>query len=226
MSKLTKKQVKTYSAEWQDGAATMRLIAKVRHDDECGNGHNSFAITADLYDSRVRRERGLVSCGCLHDDIEKHIPELSPYLKWHLTSTDGPMHYVANTMYHASPKDCNGLLKGEFRSFKYEVQVNGEAVYASRVFYSFRNWLHRDEARAQADAHLELIRPELRPEIIRVGDGAPSEGKEPNLEHARSSAVWPDATLEQLSNKQALLDRLPDLMAEFQSDVESLGLVY
>lgn len=37
----------------------------------------------------------------IHDDIAKHFPELAPLLRWHLCSTDSPMHYVANALYWA-----------------------------------------------------------------------------------------------------------------------------
>ena len=52
------------------------------------------------------------------------------------------------------------------------------------------------------------------------------KGKTPELEAARESAVWPDATLEQLQDKGALMARLPELMREFRAAVESLGLTY
>jgi hypothetical protein len=71
-----------------------RLEVTIRFDDECKNGHNSFAVTGDYY-----RGSKLEYCGMLHDLVHKHFPELRKYLKWHLTSTDGPMHYVANTLY-------------------------------------------------------------------------------------------------------------------------------
>lgn len=76
-----------------------RLVVNLRFDDECNNGHETFAITADLYDSRQKRDRGIVACGCLHDDIAKHFPEFARLIPWHLTSTDGPIHYLENTMY-------------------------------------------------------------------------------------------------------------------------------
>lgn len=41
------------------------------------------------------------SGGCIHDEVAKHFPELAHLIKWHLSSTDGPMHYVANTVYWA-----------------------------------------------------------------------------------------------------------------------------
>lgn len=44
--------------------------------------------------------------------------------------------------------------------------------------------------------------------------------KEGNLKDARRSAVWPDATLEQLQDVGALEARLPDLLAEFQRDMK------
>jgi hypothetical protein len=53
-----------------------------------------------------------------------------------------------------------------------------------------------------------------------------SMAKEPNLEYARSTAIWPEATLEQLSDVAALEGRLPALLADFQADVEAMGLTY
>ena len=50
-----------------------------------------------------------------------------------------------------------------------------------------------------------------------------------NLDHARSTAVWPDATDEDLlapGLEMRLQARLPRLMEEFRAAVESLGFVY
>jgi hypothetical protein len=67
-------------------------------------------------------------------------------------------------------------------------------------------------------------------EIIKVATSF-SEGKERELDKARNTGIWPDATDEQLSLPKEeltklLLDRLPALMAEFRKDIESLGFVY
>ncbi len=53
------------------------------------------------------------SGGCIHGEIAKHFPELAPFIKWHLCSSDGPLHYVANTVYLAGDRDCWGLRRGE-----------------------------------------------------------------------------------------------------------------
>jgi hypothetical protein len=43
------------------------------------------------------------SCGCLHDQIAEHFPELAGVIRWHLcTESTGPMHYVANAVHRWS----------------------------------------------------------------------------------------------------------------------------
>lgn len=139
--------------------ATLRV--EMRFDDECRNGHATFAITAEV---RRPRQRDCEACGCLHDEIAAVFSELAPLIKWHLTSTDGPMHYLANTIYHAAPlQDRWGKRAGER-----------------------------------------------------------------NLDHARSSAVWPEATDEELSADPAVLRaaleaRLPALIEAFRHDMEACG---
>lgn len=51
------------------------------------------------------------------------------------------------------------------------------------------------------------------------------------FEKARKSAIWFDATDEELSLsskelKKLLKGRLPKLMAEFKADIEALGFIY
>jgi hypothetical protein len=55
------------------------------------------------------------------------------------------------------------------------------------------------------------------------------EGKERELDAARRSAIWPEATDEELMDERLrgrLEDRLPALMAEFQRDIEAFGFTY
>lgn len=39
------------------------------------------------------------SGGQVTDELAAHVPEIAPYLKWHLVGPDGPMHYLANAKY-------------------------------------------------------------------------------------------------------------------------------
>lgn len=100
ISVLTKNQTRTYGPKFYTvHSEQFKITAKVRHDDQCGNGHNSFSITAEIHRKSGGRWTG--DCGgCCHEEVAKHFPELAPFIKWHLTSSDGPMHYIANTVYH------------------------------------------------------------------------------------------------------------------------------
>lgn len=138
------------------------FVGTIRFDDRCKNEHNTFSITGGMYDRGYMRNEQhkigkngkrywLGSCGRMDEEFAQYFPEYADLLKWHLCSTDEPLHYIANTVYHAK---------------------NG------------------------------------------------------NLEFAQSSAVWPDATLEDLMDKQSLQLRLPALLDEFRAAIESLGFVW
>lgn len=61
-----------------------------------GGQHAYFSLTAET------REAGrLESCGMMHDEIIKHFPKLQSAIKWHLVSTDEPLHYIQNSLYWA-----------------------------------------------------------------------------------------------------------------------------
>jgi hypothetical protein len=199
------------------------LSVKIRFDDSCKNGHDSFAITAEV---RRPKARDIEAGGCLHDDIAKVFPELQPLIKWHLTSTDGPMHYLANTVYHAANRDCHGLHKGESRQLRngktgepawHLVAVNdlGEETEIHQI----------EKYRDGFDQPKHRYTLEYRP-WCRIG-----EGKARELDHARSAAVWPEATDAELSIepdelRKVLAARLPALLADFRAAMEGAGLLW
>lgn len=226
-SVLTRKQKKTYGPKPIDGCGNGRLIlATVRFDDECGNGHNTFSITGEIFRPHAR---DIDAGGCLHDEIAKHFPELAPLIKWHLCSTDGPMHYPANTLYFVSDRDCWGKRKGEPRWIEYYVRPpGGQGLLvawpdegSSRILGpKVQKFRTKEEAQGVADA----CGGEVVEWVTAFG-----EGKAPELDAARRSAIWLDATDEELlapNLKQRLADRLPGLMAEFRAAVESLGFTW
>lgn len=104
------------------------IKAEMRFDDECGNGHNSFAITGEISCSTSFADRYFVAGGCLHDEIAEHFPELAHLIKWHLCSTDSPMHYVENTVYHAGDRDHYGRRKGEVSSTETRLKFTGSPI--------------------------------------------------------------------------------------------------
>lgn len=217
-SKLVKKQKKNIPKFLSTKDFTGIIIVNLRYDDECGNGHNTFSVTADMYEATKNGKYRDYAFGMLKDEIRKHFPEYEKYLKWHLCSSDGPMHYIANTLYHASDKDCWGGKKGEVRWYRYNVKVNGGLVFAEDVEpYKLPD---KKEAMEIADRIGGVIVPV--PWVYH-------EGKDRELDWARDSAIWPDATDEELLSpdlKEKLEARLPALMLEFKAMIEELGFEY
>jgi len=169
------------------------VTVTIRFDDECNNGHNSLGITASVYEKNCP---GGGSFGCCHEDVVELFPELEKYIKWHLTSSDGPMYYVENTMYHADehgPKYAHLYQKdvfGDSHCIKYgDIEEMQKIVDENEGYYL----------------------------VIDT-----KTAKTADLEAARSCAIWPDATLEQLQDRKVLEARLPGLMKEFENDIMEL----
>lgn len=258
---------------WGKGAT---ISATVRFDDEHKNGHNTFAITGEIRDPKERRDNGIVACGCLHEEIAKAFPELAPLIKWHLTSADGPLHYIANTIYHAGDRDHNGKRAGEPWAWDDAVQF-GDVPMRHKVKNGLLGFLREvatydREGKVQALAVIAVAHGETSASGYKFGpkyqfagqpplkwhecpfdteDGAErfaasfidhnptfhriptlfSEGKARELGHARSSAVWPDATDADLMQepgalRAALMARHPALMAEFRAAMDACGFMW
>jgi len=192
-----------------------RMVVKIRFDDQCKNGHQTFAITADVENNESRRHGDIAAGGCLHDDIEKVFPELAPLIRWHLCSTDGPMHYRANTIYLAGDRDYNGLRAGESRQIR-----NGKTGLPCWILDGPRTQYQNAEQCPD-----EVVTLRWQP-LLQHG-----KGKSRQLGAARNTAIWPDATDAQLclppDELGALLDaRLPALLAEFRATMDSIGMAW
>lgn len=78
-----------------------KIIVKIRLNDECKNGHQDFAITADIYEKRGNGQYYLAASGCCHDEILKHFPQFKIFVDLHLSDFSGaPMYAVSNGFYH------------------------------------------------------------------------------------------------------------------------------
>ena len=210
-SKLTKNQKKILEVpESKQYSADIHTVT-IRYDDQCGNGHNTFSITA----------AGRDMSGCCHKEVVANFPHLKKFIKWHLTSSDGPMHYISNTVYHASDRDCWGGKKGEVRWTEFGlkgknglpvVDKNGKAVA----------WKKEDEA--------QTVAAQMGAEVVEV-PWKFHEGKERDFDAARSCAVWPEATDAQLMAepeelRKMLEARHGELMERFRADMIELGFEY
>lgn len=135
--------------QFEENGKYYLLIASAKLEKLSGNKHAYFSITADLKESantvKYYKQYGNViswreySGGCLHDEVEKHVPEWKKYLKWHLTDATGiPMYYIENTLYHASNLDCWGKYKGEPKSPETKIYFNDVPIpYGEKLSQKF-----------------------------------------------------------------------------------------
>lgn len=183
------------------------FTVEVRFDDTCRNGRMDFAITGTL-----RRGYSFESGGCCHDLVAEWFPELAHLIKWHLFATDGPMHYIANTIYHADEH-------GPTHAWVYYLGKRAS-----------------DPLGIGDDSVKERLLGYVKASIAKKAEGVEGytvkwdekTAKTRNLEHARSCAIWPDATDEQLTAPRAELEaalraRLPALLAEFKATMLAAG---
>lgn len=198
-STLAKNQKITHRTACNTAHGTMRVT--IRYDDECNNGHNTFAITCSCSDG---------SGGCMHDEIVKVYPDLAPLIKWHLCSSDEPIHYIANTVYHAKQHGPQGAWIYWTDPLGFNKERELLLCYTT------------DPAKA-AQAETDTTATGYRVQWDE------KTAKTRNLDYARRSAIWPDATDEQLTSPnlpQLLQERLPALMQEFKAAMEGLGFTY
>lgn len=196
---------------YTEGKRRYRITLELRFDDQCGNGHETFSATADIREEAGGRWMEYMG-GCCHEEIAKRFPEVAHLIDWHLCSTDGPLHYVANTVYLAGDRDFNGLRKGEQRQIR-----NGKTGELAWIRKGAPTAYH-DGPTPPADSLTLTWEPWLRT----------GEGKERELNAARSTAVWPEATDEELCQEPdalrvVLVARLKPLLARFQADMVAAG---
>jgi len=225
-STLTTTQTTEYGPKiYTEQGVTYKLVVTIRYDNFCRNGHNTFSITAKQHRKDSSGFWRKDSCGCMQDTIAKHVPELAPYIKWHLTSSDGPWGYIENTIYFAGNRDCHGLQKGERRQIK-----NGKTGQPSWELVARHKVTGEIIPPYKLEQHTDLdTLPQCDYELVWQSWDKIGEGKERELDKARNAAVWPDATDDDLiapGLKERLEARLPQLMQEFKTVVESLGFVY
>jgi hypothetical protein len=218
-SKLVKcQQQETAWKEYKQQGTTCRIRVHLRYDDQCGNGHNTFSITARGQGKARNGHWEDSFCGCCHEKIAKRFPKLKHLIQWHGCTSKGVLGYIANTTYHAGNRDYNGLLKGEKRQI-----ISGSSGLPC---WELKNTCEELPRHAEG-----LTKPEGRAILEYVPLYKIGEGKERKFDYARETAIWAEATDEQLSlpkEELAMLleERLPALMIEFKSAMESQGFVY
>ena len=82
-----------------------------------GNSFPYYSITGTVKKLDKRYRDPVITCGCIHDIILEHYPELAPLVEVHLSEADGiPMHAEANARYWAGLSTYpDGSPMGEYK---------------------------------------------------------------------------------------------------------------
>jgi hypothetical protein len=134
---LNQKFIATRPFKAQGCKAGSTITVVVSFDDECKNGHQTFDITGHVQEPGAR---DWFMGGRIHGEITKYFPEPAHLIKWHLVSTDGPMHYIANTVYHAGNRDHNGHVAGEPNRWDHVIKF-GDFPITFKIKKGFQEWL-------------------------------------------------------------------------------------
>lgn len=188
------------------------MHAEIRFDDECHNGHNTFSITGYGWHDHYKA-RDWDFGGCCHEMIAKVFPELEPLIRWHLVSSDGPTHYIANTLHFAGDLDSWGRAKGEPSSWETRVQL-GDWPITMALSKAFIVWMqaaieHRRTTRT-SNPNRKLFQIVPVPYVKRnPGDHDFS----PHYSFDDFTTVWHEAPFKSLREAEefkAALDRVGD----------------
>lgn len=177
----------------------------------CNKGFVRVEVRYDNIDGRnTKRSLGVITIGSMwstpgqNNILDEVFPELSRLSKFHLFDENGPVHYLANTIFLAGDRDCWGTRAGEQKRDK-----NGVPMW-------------KPERYDQPSVICSHEKPD--PLVIKYVPML-GEGKKRELDAARRVACWPEATDEELSVesdvlKAALLARLPKLVVDFHAALD------
>lgn len=78
----------------------IRTVIHIRFNDECGNGHNTFTVTADV--QRKTHVNHWKDCmgGCCHEHILSLCPHFKNLVHLHLSDQNGAPMYAAGNGFH------------------------------------------------------------------------------------------------------------------------------
>lgn len=143
------------------------VIATIRLNDECRNGRQDFAITADVYEKEPLTQSNCIGGGCMHKKIVAAKPELQIFVDLHSSDANGvPMYAVENGFYHlrkgfnnTKPNDPN--FAGEFCKYYRITPEQFDVLNTSENQIQFALNIQKlgilEQWKAQADKAIQLL---------------------------------------------------------------------
>lgn len=117
------------SREFSGRFEDYRICAEIALHDDCKNGVCEFHLVGDIYDFDKRKKDNCVTCGCIHEHIAKHFPDLAKFIPLHCCNYLGqPLYPVDNGLYYLK----QGVETGDFSTVCKQMRITpGEAAIMS-----------------------------------------------------------------------------------------------
>jgi len=166
------------------------IIVKIRLNDECKNGHQNFAITADIYKEGHRTDRAHICGGCCHEEIVKYFPKFKIFVALHLADFNGaPMYAVENGFYHLkegfNSKSSGEEFKREFCEYYRMTPAQFDEIKDSEDSAEFSILLKDlgiiEQWKAEAEAAIKILEGLTGDEFLN--DSTRSQYTEPTPEN-------------------------------------------
>ena len=116
------------------------MIINIRLSDPCNNGHNDFAITADIYKKGSKKlvDRNMIGRGACHEDILAACPDLKTFVDLHLSDESGaPLYAVENGYYHMR----NSSLETFAKYMRVDLMIAAKVKKEIETKESFSYWV-------------------------------------------------------------------------------------
>jgi len=105
----------------------VKLTANAELVKRDGNDYPYVSLTGEISRNDKRFRDPIITCGCIHEEILHHFPQLAPLAAVHLSAADGqPMHSEANARFWA------GLTKYEPKAndpSKHPTQTDKKGIF-------------------------------------------------------------------------------------------------
>ena len=157
-----------------------RIDVEINLSDDCKNGVCHFSITARIYELLANGRYMYVSGGCQHEEIKKHFPEFSDFIRLHLSNVyEQPMYTVENGLYYLQSKGVEACAEYLRISTELAAQLSKEKDYFKYQLFELGivdQWKREAEA---AIRHLEELtgkkfvnpyEPENEKFVLRITD--------------------------------------------------------
>lgn len=195
------------------------MRVEISFDDECKNGRNTFTITAEVSTKGSRYRNDIEAGGTMHKEIARVFPELASLTQWHLFDTNGPMHYVENTLYHASNRADLRYAPGDPCQWETRVRF-GKFPVTFKFSKRFREYLaarieHTKTTKKTNPHHVEKFEP-LAVTYVKRDPKETYEYPPHYTVRGDDCKVWHEAPFANLREAQEFCDALNNYELTFE----------